>query len=40
MDMQLIQQIGPVIVLALFLVFLGVRALLNKEGKADSKKFL
>ena len=40
MDMQLIQQIGPVIVLALFLVFLGDRALLNKEGKADAKKFL
>lgn len=40
MDMQTIQTFAPMIVLALFLIFLFVRAMMNKEGKKDVKEFL
>ena len=40
MDIQLIQTVGPIIVLALLIIFLIVKSLMNKEGKADVEKFL
>ena len=40
MDIQTIQTIGPVVVLVLILIFLAARTMMNKEGKADVKKFL
>lgn len=38
--MEIIQTIGPVIVLALLLIFLAVRAYMDKEGQKEMKKFL
>lgn len=40
MDMQTIQTFGPIVVLVIFLVFLFVRAMLNKEGESSVKEFL
>lgn len=40
MDMQTIQTFGPIVVLVIFLVFLFVKAMLNKEGESSVKEFL
>lgn len=40
MDMEMIQSIGPIVVLALFLIFLAIKAFMNKEGEASVKEFL